>query len=342
MISQCHSESFAGCHSERGEESLSLTQSLPRVCRGDKLREESLFSTPTREGFLADARNDRKSGVERRAGGFAAFTLAELLVVVAIIALLAALLLPALNRAKETARKAVCMNNLKQIGYAMRLYATDYNGYMLPPNMNNWVPWVTYPFIHTVYPSDLSWGANGVPCGFRALVQHGYLGAGRRAAVETLYCPSARSGSTAFFSKQLTTPGWCMWTSYVTAADACDNPWWVPNLMCSYELFTSNPAGKSNDPFQLDNVANPDAGGEVYNSGWVVVMDACHMSTQLANPSVGSNHQNGNNCLRNDGSVFFFSDPGNGRIISLGLDGGGGALYLDTSGLINLQNLLKQ
>lgn len=60
-----------------------------------------------------------------------AFTLIELLVVIAIIAILAALLSPALSRAKSKANNTVCMNNLRQLGMATRLYSDD-NQELLP------------------------------------------------------------------------------------------------------------------------------------------------------------------------------------------------------------------
>ncbi len=61
-----------------------------------------------------------------------AFTLIEVLVVVATVGLLAAVLLPALSRAKESGRRTVCLNNLRQLGIALRHYADDHDG-LLPP-----------------------------------------------------------------------------------------------------------------------------------------------------------------------------------------------------------------
>ena len=83
------------------------------------------------------------------------FTLIELLVVIAIIAVLIALLLPAVQSAREAARRAQCVNNLKQLGLAVHNYLSQQN--VLPPfaqNYTNVGPWQAWP---------MGWSASLLP-----------------------------------------------------------------------------------------------------------------------------------------------------------------------------------
>ncbi len=67
------------------------------------------------------------------------FTLIELLVVIAIIAILAAILLPALNSARERGRVASCINNFKTAGSALNFYADDFNDMLPEESINMWI-----------------------------------------------------------------------------------------------------------------------------------------------------------------------------------------------------------
>src|SRR6266699_2919288 len=74
------------------------------------------------------------------------FTLVELLVVIGIIALLIAILLPVLGKAREASQKTVCASNLRQLGTVMQLYATEYKdtipiGYMDQKQFSYVVHW---------------------------------------------------------------------------------------------------------------------------------------------------------------------------------------------------------
>jgi prepilin-type N-terminal cleavage/methylation domain-containing protein/prepilin-type processing-associated H-X9-DG protein len=110
--------------------------------------------------------NERENGLKRQSQGF---TLIELLVVVAIIILLAAILFPVFARARENARRAGCMSNLKQLGLAVIQYTQDYDE-KLPASYDGNSPYTTDnlwmgkldPYIKNIYilfcPSDTKLG----------------------------------------------------------------------------------------------------------------------------------------------------------------------------------------
>ena len=83
-----------------------------------------------------DCQKDRKFTPPGTRRAVQTFTLIELLIVIAIIAILAAMLLPALKQAREKARSIACLNNFRQLHLVWTGYLNDFNEYLMPSNFN--------------------------------------------------------------------------------------------------------------------------------------------------------------------------------------------------------------
>lgn len=125
------------------------------------------------------------------------FTLVELLVVMAIISILAAMLLPALSRARAQARSVACRSNLKQIGYSLGMYGVDYDELLPTSNnvafvfdiTNGWQTW------EPTYVGDSVYAHPMQVLAYHGYAQVGWHGNNDRITESVFTCPSDRAAA---------------------------------------------------------------------------------------------------------------------------------------------------
>lgn len=130
---------------------------------------------------------------------FIAFTLLELLIVIAIIVILASMLLPALSKAKKHAQKSVCVANLKQIGLGITLYSSDNNGYL--------------PYQEGGATTTMMLWYKTRPTGLGHLYENGYL-----SSKESYFCPANQNSTDAIAKLSVWDSNWGVSDRYLNSS----------------------------------------------------------------------------------------------------------------------------
>jgi len=218
-------------------------------------------------------------GGDRPCRALRAFTLIDVLVSIAVIAILISLLLPSLAKVNETARRVVCQSNIRQVGLGVVMYADDWNGF-LPPSVfmdvagsqpgPRQAPAPQNMVAVRVTENPNLWDGLGV------LFQHGYV-----SAPKVFYCPS-HIGENSY-------------PRYAQLFDDSDG-----EIICNYHFRGAGPV----------RPARPGEPSRVTTKLYLI--DPTHSSLIADGMQVRSdfNHKVGVNFFRADLTVHWFDDSG--------------------------------